>query len=611
MAAEPSTVDGQHDDAPGHALLSIRDLDIRFQNRMGHDHHAVDGLSLDLPAGKAVAVVGESGSGKTVSMRSLLRLLPAAARVTGEARFGGRDLIGMPSQELRTISGQQIGMVFQNAMEAFNPTRTLKQQLTEHLRWHNVCKRKEAVERAVDVLDRVGIPEPNRRIRMYPFQLSGGMLQRAMIGMAIIGRPQLLIADEPTTAMDVTVQRQVLDLLRDLRRSDDLSLIMITHDLGVARYTCDDVVVMREGKVVETGSMIDFERAASHPYSRELLDAALDVDTTPAPPTDTAATSTPPISSDSPEPGQTLLHASDLGKIFEGTGGIVHAVTSVNLSIGAGEAIGVVGESGSGKSTLARLLLRLLDASSGEISFAGTDLAAASNRQLRGVRQSVQMVFQNPYGSLMPHMSVAANVAEPLRVHRVGTTAKRRTRARELLDMVGIPRQRRDHYPRQLSGGQQQRVAIARALALEPELLVCDEPTSALDVSIQAEILQLLADLRQRLNLSLLFITHNLAVAQQLCDRIIVMARGHIVETARTPDLFASPTHAYTRELLAAVLPVHGEPLDFQPTTGSDIDLGTLTEIAPRHWVRCSGDPGTTLSDRLSTDPMTSVQEDS
>lgn len=607
MVTETSTLAGSAGDAAAGSLLSIRDLRVMFRSRSGREHCAVDGLSLELPATGALAVVGESGSGKTVSMRSLLRLLPATAHVTGQAQFAGRDLIGLAPEELRAISGQQIGMVFQNAMEAFNPTRTLKQQLTEHLRWHKVCGRKEALERAIDVLDRVGIPEPARRIRMYPFQLSGGMLQRAMIGMAIIGRPQLLIADEPTTAMDVTVQRQVLDLLRDLRQTDGLSMIMITHDLGVARYTCDDVVVMREGRVVETGQMARFDQTASHPYSRELLEAALDVDTTTMPATqDTAAAAT---SASAGSGDHSLVQASDLGKIFHGTGGTVHAVSDVNLSIGAGEAVGVVGESGSGKSTLARLLLRLVDTSSGAISFGGTDLVAADNRQLRQMRRSVQMVFQNPYGSLMPHMSVAANVAEPLRVHRVGTGRERRARAVELLDLVGIPPQRRDHYPRQLSGGQQQRVAIARALALDPALLVCDEPTSALDVSIQAEILRLLADLRERLHLSLLFITHNLAVAQQLCDRIVVMAGGYIVETAPTTDLFTHPAHAYTRELLAAVLPAHGDPLSSQPAQTSGIAAGTLIEISPGHWVRRTQEE-THQPPRFAEESMSTKQEE-
>lgn len=581
MAAETSMASRDVASSPADTVLSVDDLRVTFRTRSGREHNAVDGLSVELPATGAVAVVGESGSGKTVSMRALLRLLPSTAHVSGNAWFAGQDLIGLPADKLRGISGHRIGMVFQNAMEAFNPTLTLKRQLTEHLRWHNLCNRKEAFERAVDTLDRVGIPEPARRVRMYPFQLSGGMLQRAMIAMAIIGGPELLIADEPTTAMDVTVQRQVLDLLRDLRETDGLSMIMITHDLGVAKYTCDDVVVMRDGRVVETGAMADFAESASQPYSRELLDAALDVDTTSS---SEEHSSTPADGAAAADP--TLLQASDVSKIFHGTGGAVHAVDGVDLRINAGEAIGVVGESGSGKSTLARLLLRLLDTSSGEISFQGIDLIAAESGQLRQMRSSVQMVFQNPYGSLLPHLSVAANVAEPLRVHRVGTSRQRRDRAVELLETVGIPSQRRNHYPRQLSGGQQQRVAIARALALEPRLLVCDEPTSALDVSIQADILRLLADLRQRLNLSMLFITHNLAVAQQLCDRIIVMARGRIVETAPTATLFSRPAHAYTRELLAAVLPVHGEPLALQPASTADIESAALTEISPGHWVR-------------------------
>lgn len=574
----PATIPVQGEQPPpAPALLSIRDLHVQFA---GKREPAVAGLDLDLPPAGALALVGESGSGKTVSMRGILGLLPPTAQVSGQATFDGQDLVSMSEARIRPLLGHRIGTVFQNAMEAFNPTLTLRRQLTEHLIWHKLCDRRQALSRAVEAMDRVGIPEPDKRIKMYPFQFSGGMLQRAMIAMAIAGQPDLLIADEPTTALDVTVQRQVLDLLRDLRK-DGLAMIMITHDLGVARYTCEDVVVLRHGSVVETGKIANFSETATQPYSRQLIDAAIDVDTEGHAPE--------PSGAPAPGPTTSLLSASELNKIFHVPGGTVHAVQDVDLDIRPGEAIGVVGQSGSGKSTLARLVMRLIDATSGEIHFDGSDLLTARGRALRQFRRSAQMVFQNPYGSLLPHLSVITNVAEPLRLHRTMNPAQRIDRARDLLDLVGVAADLQEHYPRQLSGGQQQRVAIARALALEPTLLVCDEPTSALDVSIQAEILDLLSDLRERLSLSMLFVTHNLAVAQKLCDRVIVMADGVIVESAPTEILFTRPSHPYTTTLLAAVLPAHRDPLPPQPRPDT-VRGGTLVEVGPDHWVRTSPD---------------------
>ncbi|QGN32979.1 ABC transporter ATP-binding protein [Microlunatus sp. Gsoil 973] len=582
MTAPVPRLDDRADLDPRQPLLSIRDLRVSFAAGRFDDLPAVDGLSLDLPRAGALALVGESGSGKTVGTRGAIGLLPPSARVAGEALFDGRDLISMPEEQLRSLRGRRIGMVFQNAMEAFNPTLTLKRQLTEHLLWHKLCRRKDALRWAVEAMDRVGIPEPDKRIRMYPFQFSGGMLQRAMIAMAIVTRPALLIADEPTTALDVTVQRQVLDLLKDLRR-DGLAMLMITHDLGVARYTCDDIVVLRHGRVVETGRMATFGEEATEPYSRHLIASAIDLDTRAGSGVETV----PPVTdgADSPAAPTRLIAASRLNKIFPTSGGDVPAVIDVDLEIGQDEAVAVVGQSGSGKSTLARLLMGLIDATSGTVSYRGRDLHSAGSSTMRQFRRSVQMVFQNPYGSLLPHLSVVANVAEPLRLHRVAGSRGRTERARELLDLVGIPADLQEHYPRQLSGGQQQRVAIARALALDPAVLVCDEPTSALDVSIQAEILDLLSGLRERLGLSLLFVTHNLAVAQRLCDRIVVMADGLIVEMAPTEELFTRPGHPYTKALLSAVMPTHGDPLPLvrRPAT---IGRGALIEINSDHWVR-------------------------
>src|SRR5690606_26346742 len=414
---------------------------VAFRNRGGGLVPAAH-LNADVPANGALAIVGESGSGKTVSMRALLRLLPDSAVVSGTAEFDGTDLLKLSEDELRAVRGPGIGMVFQNAMSALNPTRTLKAQLTEHLRWHGSCGRKEAVDRAIDALDRVGIPEPQRRIRMYPFQLSGGMRQRAMIAMAIVARPRLLIADEPTTALDVTIQRQVLDVFTKLRE-DGLAVVMITHDLGVARYVCDDVVVMKDGQTIETASMDQFVSHAQQPYSRRLLDAAPDVTTD--------GNDTPGESRDDTR-ADPVLQARNLVKVFQGRGGDVHAVDDVSITINANEAVGVVGESGSGKSTLARLIMRLIEPAGGMVTFDGHDLLTAAGSELHGLRRRVQMVFQNPYGSLLPHLTAMANIVEPLRVHKVGSPAERRARALELLELVGIPRARAHAYPRQFSG---------------------------------------------------------------------------------------------------------------------------------------------------------------
>ena len=526
-------------------LLEVRDLRVAFRNRGREPVDVVKGISFDLDRGDALAVVGESGSGKTVAMRSLLGLLPANAEVSGEARFDGVDLIGLDEPGRRRYRGKHVGMVFQNAMQALNPTIKLRTQLTEHLLWHRVCGRDEAFDRAVRALDRVGIPEPAKRINWYPFQFSGGMRQRAMIAMALVTEPDLLIADEPTTALDVTIQRQVLDLLRDLRR-DGLTMAFITHDLGAARYVCDDIVVMRHGDIVESNSMSGFLSGAEHPYSRQLLAASVEIEAASAP-----AESDPSVT-EAP-----LLEARALTKSFSAS--VPPAVDGVDLVVRAGETVGIVGESGSGKSTLARLLMNLTPPTEGSVLWSGTPLPELSRGEQRAVRKSMQMVFQNPLGSLLPQLTIADNVSEPLRLHGVGTAASRHDRAVELLAAVGIPAERARSYPRQFSGGQQQRIAIARALALAPSLLVCDEPTSALDVSIQGQILELLQRLQREEQFAMVFITHNLAVAQRLCDRIVVMRAGKIVESGATADVFERPEHPYTRALLSAVLPITRE----------------------------------------------------
>lgn len=527
-------------------MLQVENLRISFP-RDGGRFVAVENLSYTVEPGKALAVVGESGSGKTVGVRGLLRLLPKEARIeSGTATFGGRDLIALRDKDLRSVRGKEIGMVFQNAMEAMNPTISVGKQLMEALLWHKLCSRSEARERAVRALGDVGIPEPEKRIKMYPFQFSGGMRQRAMIAMALINNPKMIIADEPTTALDVTVQAQILDLLADIK-SRGTSMIMITHDLGVARKLCDTAVVMRRGEMVESGDMAQILDAPQHEYTQMLLNSTLEVDRNRV-----AVTEPEP----EPDEAEALVQVRGLHKTFITKAGANKAVDDVNFAIPAGSTLGLVGESGSGKSTVARLVLGLYEPDEGEVLIDGRDPQKVTGAEWTALRRSAQMVFQNAYGSLLPHYTVGANIAEVLRLHGIGTPAEQRDKAAEMLTLVGLSPDDASRYPQQFSGGQQQRIAIARALAPEPRMLVCDEPTSSLDVSIQAQILDLLEELRERLNLTCLLITHNLGVVEKMADHIAVMKSGRIVETGTTDQVFTAPEDPYTVRLLDAVLPV-------------------------------------------------------
>ena len=530
------------------ALLDIRDLTVGFALPDGVKD-VVHGLDLTMPHSGSLALVGESGSGKSVSMRAVLGLLPSNARVSGSATLApqdgpAQDLVSLSEPKLRRVRGHQIGMVFQNAMEAFNPSVPLGRQLAEALLWHGACDRRTAHRRAVEALADVGIPEPERRVKMYPFQLSGGMRQRAMIAMAIIGRPQLIIADEPTTALDVTVQKQILDLLVELR-DRGMALLMITHDLGVARYVCDDAIVLRDGRLVEQAPVERLLTGARESYSQSLVDSALDLGVSSPERVQTADADAGP-----------LVGAQNLTKVFSSRGGHVVAVDDVSFRLDPGRTLSVVGESGSGKSTLARMALHLIEPTSGSVTFDGVSLAELPAKKLRLVRRDMQMVFQSPYGSLLPSATVSENIGEPLRINRIGTKAERRDKAAELLRLVELDTGYLDFYPRQLSGGQQQRVAIARALALEPKFLVADEPTSALDASVQVQVLDLLHGLQEQLGFAMLLITHNLAVAERLAHEVLVMRSGQVVEHGPTEQVFRAPEHEYTRDLLNAVLPV-------------------------------------------------------
>lgn len=529
------------------ALLSVEHLRVCFHSREGVAV-AVDDVSFSVEAGQVLGIVGESGSGKSVACYSLLGLVPTPpGRIeNGRALFEGRDLLAMTEKQLRQIRGFRISMIFQDPMTSLNPYMRIGDQLVEPLHRHHKVSRREARERAVAMLEEVGIKEARKRIDSYPHEFSGGMRQRVMIAMALIAEPDLLIADEPTTALDVTVQAQILQLIKRLQRSYNLTVVFISHDLGVVADMADHILVMKDGQVVERGAPDKIFHASEHPYTQKLIAAI--------------PTSGKPVASVAELSGEALLQVRQLYTVFPLHGGglfkrreYLEAVKRVDLSIRKGEILGLVGESGSGKSTLGRSIMRLVDSQSGEILLEGRDLRLLSDRALKEARRDFQMIFQDPYASLNPRMTVFDALAEPLLVHGLATRKTVKEKVNQLMDDVGLDRRAVRKYPHEFSGGQRQRIAIARALALEPKLVIADEPVSALDVTIQAQILKLLLDLAQRHNLTMLFISHDLAVVRYLCDRVAVMQAGEIVETAETEALFANPQHPYTQKLLSAI----------------------------------------------------------
>ncbi|TYK52711.1 ABC transporter ATP-binding protein [Actinomadura decatromicini] len=516
------------------AVLRVRDLRVSYGG-----FEAVKGVSFDLEPGRALGVVGESGSGKTTLAASLLRLTEGAD-VTGEITVAGTDVLTAPEPELRRLRGGRIAMVFQDPLSSLDPYLRVGDQIAEVYRVHTGASRKAARAKAVEVLDRVGVPDAERRARAHPHEFSGGMRQRALIAMALALEPRVLVADEPTTALDVTVQAQILALLNDLRAETGMALLLVSHDFGVIAGSADEVLVLHEGEAVEHGPVGEVLREPKAPYTRELLAAVPRIDA--------------PRPSRPSRRGEPLLRVTDLRRDFVSGPPLrrrtIPAVDGVTFDVRRGETLGVVGESGSGKSTLARLVVRLLEPTSGRIEFDGHDLSGMPERRLRRLRRDLQMVFQDPGSSLNPRRPVGESVADPLRVQGEPAPAKA---ARALLARVGLDPARYDDHPHEFSGGQRQRIGIARALALRPRLLVCDEPVTALDVSTQAAILTLLADLQDELDLTLIFVSHDLAVVRQVSDRVAVMRDGRIVELADTDTVFDSPAHAYTRSLLKAV----------------------------------------------------------
>ena len=597
-------------------LLKIEDLHVHFLTSRGIVN-AVEGLSFHVDAGEVVAIVGESGSGKSVTALSIMRLLPRlTGRARGQAIFNGRDLFRLSDEEMRELRGREISMIFQEPMTSLNPLLTIGMQIMEPLIIHLGMNEGEARARAVELMQMVGIPDPDRRLGQYPHQFSGGMRQRVMIAIGLACNPKLVIADEPTTALDVTIQAQILELMKDLSRRLNIALIVITHNLGIVARYADRVMVLYAARLVEEGLSDDVFHRPRHPYTMGLLRSVPRLDRprggrletieglppnlATAPPgcrfaprcphrleacekppplavTDTGGLSAcirhaeiaagdlswgagvagpmaPPR-----EAAEPLLSVRGLTKHFEvgsrlaGTRGTVRAVEDVSFDIAPGETLGLVGESGCGKTTVGRLILRLEEPTAGDIRFEGVDLVKASPAELKAMRRKVQVIFQDPYSSLNPRMTVGQIVGEPLHVYRLaGNSAGQNARVGELLDQVGLRPELATRYPHQLSGGQRQRVGIARALAMEPSFIVCDEAVSALDVSIQGQIINLLEDLQRKYQLAYLFIAHDLAVVRHICMRVVVMYLGRVVEVAERDTLYREPLHPYTKLLLDA-----------------------------------------------------------
>jgi peptide/nickel transport system ATP-binding protein len=576
-------------------LLSIRDLHVRFAAPGGFIR-AVTGVSFRVRPRSTVALVGESGSGKSVVSQSILRILPRSGQITqgqilfADPRAGGAvvDLAKFPRDgaAMRAIRGGRISIIFQEPMTSLSPLHTVGNQVSEALRLHRPVGAAEAAELTAEMLRLVGFPDPQRALRSYPFELSGGLRQRAMIAMALVCRPALLIADEPTTALDVTIQAQILKLILELQHELDMAVLLITHDLGVVANVAEEIVVMYRGEVMESGTLDDIFGRAEHPYLRALLRAVPRFDMKPGerlvPIREIASGEAPHLMAEKAEwPANVngpLLECLGVRKAFSirksgwfgsrKSGARLVAVDDVSLRIERGECLGLVGESGCGKTTLSKLLLRAVAPDSGSITFndrgAPTDVLALEGDGLKRFRRQVQFIFQDPFGSLNPRMTVYDIIEEPLVIHGVGDPRTRREMVHELVTLVGLDLRHVRRYPHSFSGGQRQRIGIARALALRPDLVICDEPTSALDVSIQAQILNLLMDLKKKLSLTYLFISHNLAVVDYIADRIAVMCAGCIVEIADRATLFRNPVHPYTQALLAAVpTPDPQSPLDF------------------------------------------------
>ena len=547
-------------------IISVKDLRVSFRMSKTLTTEAVKSVSFDIPTDSTVALVGESGSGKSVTAMGIVRLLPENAIVDPVSKilFAGQDLLTTPIEAMRAMRGKDISVVFQDPMSSLNPVFTIGEQIAEVLRIHLNLKPRQALDRALELMTEVGIPNPKERLNAYPHQLSGGQQQRVMIAIAIACEPKLLIADEPTTALDVTVQRQIVELLAKLQQRHKMSMLFISHDLGLVGEISDRVVVMRNGVVREAGDAKTIFTAPQDAYTQALLACRPRLDVRPRRLTviDDFMNKRPPITEErvsQPINGPALIEVKGLRKDYPLKTGlfkrsVFSAVKSADFSLHKGRTLGVVGESGSGKTTVGMMLTRLTDATAGSIMFEGTDLAQLNAAQMRAYRSRIQIIFQNPYASLNPRFTVGQILMEPMRIHSIGKDDKERAlRAVALIEKVGLPPEAFGKYPHEFSGGQRQRIAIARCLTMKPEIIVCDESVSALDVSVQATVLNLLLDLQEEFGLTYVFISHDLAVVKYMADDILVMNQGEIVERGSSDDIYNRPQHAYTRQLLSAI----------------------------------------------------------
>ncbi|MBV8766051.1 MAG: ABC transporter ATP-binding protein [Hyphomicrobiales bacterium] len=610
-------------------ILSVRDLAVDFTGEAGVVH-ALRDVNFDLYRGRTLAIVGESGSGKSVAVQAVMGLLPKKARITrGHIYFRDplrQNLVDITTlarngDQMRDIRGGRIAMIFQEPMTSLSPLHTIGAQIAEAARIHRQADARQSRELAIDLLAKVGFQHPQHQVDAYPFELSGGMRQRAMIAMALMCQPAILIADEPTTALDVTTQANILSLMKGLQSQFDMGILLITHDLGVVANVADDVAVMYRGEIVERGDVDAIFRHPRHPYLKALMRCVPRVDGKPEDrltPLRDAVPAEPRAEAKNAcaYPGIKVLEVQNVSKTFFKRGGPfsaglrVAALTKVSLSVECGETLGIVGESGSGKTTLSKIIMGAMKPDEGRVLYDGgsgaRDIATLEGAELTAYRRAVQFVFQDPFSSLNPRMTVHDILSEPLTVHGVGDAVSRDKRVLELCSLVGIDRRALSRYPHSFSGGQRQRIGIARALALEPSVLLCDEPTSALDVSVQAQILNLLKDLQKELGLSLLFVSHNLAVNHYLAKDVAVMCRGHVVEQGPSADIFASPRHPYTKALLAAVPSADlDHPLDFDKIAGEGVSQPSswpmpftikgegprpdMVEASPGHFVRIAG----------------------
>lgn len=558
-------------------LLNIEDLKVEFHTDEAVVT-AVKGISFKIPKGKTIGLVGESGSGKSVTSLSVMRLLPEppAKIPEGKIEFQGQNLLDLPEDNMRKIRGNKISMIFQEPMTSLNPLFTIGDQVAETLMLHRKLNKKEAIDKTIELFDQVGIPNPSSRVSSYPHELSGGQRQRVMIAMAIACEPELLIADEPTTALDVTIQKQILQLLADLQKKYGMSVLFITHDLGVIADIADDVIVMYRGDIVEQGDTKQIFENPQHPYTKGLLACRPSLEKNP----DRLPTVSDFMTEDGKEievsvqaeihkklnrpvtdDNEVILEVKEmkthfpLEKNFFGqVQSWVKAVDGVDLKVRKGRTLGVVGESGCGKTTLGRSILRLIDPTEGQVIYKGTDVTALPAKELRELRRKMQIIFQDPYASLNPRMTLASAIIEPMQIHNIGENREERIKiAGDLLVKVGLTREMLNRYPHEFSGGQRQRICIARALAVKPEFIICDESVSALDVSVQAQVLNLLLDLQKEFDLTYIFISHDLAVVKFIADEIAVMNKGKVVEYNDAVNIYENPQDDYTKKLLSAI----------------------------------------------------------